>query len=268
MPQTSNQYIDSLSTHKTVGDSVFYTNDTHASLFENHLLEPQNADYQLHKTNHDFWVAGLLLLIYALFVWLYVSNRKKLNQLVQAFYLNRSGDHLSKDDLAIGNRVAVFLSVFFIVNSTLFGVQVLSYYKINALLDYGMAVSGLLIALIVIITYSFKFLTIKTIGNIFSAQKETSEYSLLVFLFCNTLGLFMLPVVLGLSFMKQINPQFFIYTGLGLIGVFIVVRTLRGLFIGMNSVRVSKIYLFVYLCTLELLPFIILVKLFMLKLAN
>lgn len=267
MPQTSNQHIDSLATNKPVGDSVL-TNGTHYSLFESHLLKTETIEYQLHKTKHDFFVGGLLLIVYALFVWLYVSNRKKLNQLIQAFYLNRAGDQLSKDDLAIGNRVAVFLSLFFIVNSTLFGLHLLSYYNTSTFFHYNTTVSALLIALIVVFAYTFKFLTIRILGNIFNVQKEASEYSMLVFLFCNTLGLFMLPVVLGLSFMKQINPQFFIYTGIALIAVFIVIRTLRGLFIGMNSSRISKIYLFVYLCTLELLPFIILVKLFLLKLTH
>jgi hypothetical protein len=268
VPQTVNQHINSSDTAKVGGDSIFFTNDTHFSLFDNHLLKTQNIEYQLHKTKHDFFVGGLLLIIYALFVWLYVSNRKKLNQLIEAFYLNRTGDQLSKDDLAIGNRVAVFLSLFFIVTSTLFGVHLLSYYNVSTFFHYSTTVSAFLIALIVVFTYSFKFLTIRVLGNIFSVQKEAAEYTMLVFLFCNTLGLFMLPVVLGLSFMKQIHPSFFVYTGITLIGVFIVIRTLRGLFIGMNSSRISKIYLFVYLCTLELLPFIILVKLFLLKLTH
>jgi hypothetical protein len=267
VPQTSNQHIDSLATTKPISDSVL-TNGTHYSLFENHLLKTQGVEYQLHKTNYDFFVGGLLLIVYALFVWLYVSNRKKLNQLIQAFYLNRAGDQLSKEDLAIGNRVAVFLSLFFIVTSSLFGLHLLSYYNTSTFFHYNTAVSALLIALIVVFAYTFKFLTIRILGNIFNVQKEAAEYGMLVFLFCNTLGLFMLPVVFGLSFMKQINPQFFIYTGITLIVVFIIIRTLRGLFIGMNSSRISKIYLFVYLCTLELLPFIILVKLFLLKLTH
>lgn len=268
MPQKSNQHTKSLTTHKTVGDSVFQTKDTHPSLFENHLLKPQTIDYQIHKTNHDFWVAGLLLLIYTLFVWLYVSNRKKLNQLVKAFYLNRPGDHLSKDDLAIGNRVAVFLSIFFIVNSTLFGVQVISHYKLSPLITHNTSIFAILIGLSIVFMYCFKFLIIKTVGNIFNTPKESSEYSMLVFLFCNTLGLFMLPVVLGLSFIKQVDSQIFIYVGFILIGGFITIRTLRGLFIGMNSSRVSKFYLFVYLCVLELLPLVILAKLFFFRTEN
>jgi len=74
------------------------------------------------------------------------------------------------------------------------------------------------------------------------------------------LGLFMLPVVMCLAFVKQISPLVFIYSGFGLISVFLFTRLARGLIIGFNSMRVSKFYLFLYLCTLEFLPLLFAVK--------
>jgi hypothetical protein len=88
-----------------------------------------------------------------------------------------------------------------------------------------------------------------------------------MFVFINLLGLIMLPVVICLEFVKHVNPVVFIYTGLFLIIGFLCMRLLRGIVIGMRSNRVSKFYLFLYLCTLEIVPFVILVKLFMLYIA-
>lgn len=234
------------------------------SLFKNHLLPVKSTEPKLQIPNSDFWVAGILLLVYILFVWLYVSNRKKLNQVLQAFYINRAGGQLTRDDLALGNRVSVFLSVFFIVNITLFIRHLLPCYGFD-FFDSNVAIWGIVTAILITITYSVKFLVIRLLGSVFKVQKEMSEYAMLVFLFCNTLGLFMLPVVVGLSFIDQVPPAVFINTGLAIIAVFIGVRTVRGLFLGLNSSRISKFYLFVYLCTLEILPFIILAKLFMLE---
>lgn len=234
------------------------------SLFENHLLPTQHTEAQLHITQHDFWVAGILLLLYILFVWLYVSNRKKLNQVIRAFYVNRSGGQLSRDELALGNRVAVFLSIFFIVTSAIFISHLLPYYGF-AFFSSNFTLLSIVTGILIALAYGFKFLIIRLIGFIFKVQKEAAEYSMLVFLFCNTLGLFMLPIVVGLTFIDQVSPSVFINTGLALIAFFIVVRTLRGLFLGLNSSRISKFYLFVYLCTLEILPFVVLAKLFMLE---
>jgi len=69
--------------------------------------------------------------------------------------------------------------------------------------------------------------------------------------------------VMCLAFFRQVSPSVFIYAGYAIIGGFLAVRLIRGLAIGFNSSRVSKFYLFLYLCTLEILPFIVLVKLIM-----
>lgn len=232
-----------------------------SSLFQNHLLTVQSDKPQLHITNYDYWIGGILLSLYILFVWLYVSNRKKLNQIIREFYISRTGN---RDQFSIGNRASVFLSVFFVATLTIFINQILAYYGLH-LFTYNPVFLGIVTALFILIAYGVKFLSIYILGYIFKVQKAASEYSLSVFLFCNVVGLFMLPVVVCLTLMKQVSPVVFIYTGMGLLVVFMAIRVIRTLILGFNNSRISKFYLFMYLCTLEILPFIILAKLFILN---
>lgn len=232
------------------------------SLFQNHLLTVKSDRPQLHITQYDYWITGIFLFLFALFVWLYVSNRKKLNQIIKGFYQTYYVNENKRDEFSMGNRVSVFLSVFFVFTLSIFISRTLSYYQIH--LFANNAVEAVL-ALIIVIAYGIKFISINIFGTIFQVQKEASDYMMSVFLFCNTLGLFMLPVVLCLTFIKQASPAIFIYTGMGIIISFMCVRVIRGIFIGLNSSRVSKFYLFMYLCTLEILPFILLTKIFILK---
>jgi hypothetical protein len=118
------------------------------------------------------------------------------------------------------------------------------------------------IAISLIVMYSVKAALIRFSGFVFKTNKESAEYASTMFIFLNILGLFMLPVVTCIAFVKQINPHVFIYVGYFIILSFLCVRLIRGLVIGFNSNRVSKFYLFLYLCTLEIIPLIILVKLF------
>ena len=120
-------------------------------------------------------------------------------------------------------------------------------------------------AIVITTIYAVKFAAINLVGYVFQVQKEAKELMMSVFLFCNALGLFMLPLVICLSFVKQVSPLVFIYTGIAIIGSFILIRIVRGILIGLKSPRVSKFYLFMYLCTLEILPFILMVKLVILK---
>lgn len=233
------------------------------SLFQNHLLAVKNPKSQIHITDNDYWVSLILLLVYVLFVWIYVSNRKKLNQVIKGFYINRYTNQLTRDEFSIGNRVSVFLSIFFVVTLSLFIIRATQFYGFHLFTDNA-AILGVATAMLIIISYTIKFSTVKLFGHIFHQQKEASDYMMLIFLFCNTLGLFMLPLVICLTFVKQVPPAFFIYTGMGMIAIFTCVRIIRGIILGLNSFGIFKLYLFMYLCALEILPFVILVKLFML----
>lgn len=267
MPIKINKYISPVDSAKTHSESVITAiNDTSItpSIFKNHLLTVKNTESEVHTTSYDYWVTGVFLFLYILFVWMYVSNFKKLTQIIKGFYINRYSNQLSREDLAIGNRVSVFLSVFFICTLTLFISRALSYFGFHPSIfgKNNVGIIDIVIGLVILLTYCIKFATIKLVGYIFQAQKEANEYMMTIFLFCNTLGLFMLPLVICLTFVKQVSPGVFIYTGFVIIAIFISVRFIRGLFLGLHSSEISKLYLFMYLCTLEILPVIIIVKLF------
>ena len=104
-------------------------------------------------------------------------------------------------------------------------------------------------------------------GFVFQMQKEVSDYVVTLFLFCNTLGLFMMPIVICLAFARKVNPRLFIVAGGIILATFLCARLVRGLIIGINSVRVSRFYLFLYLCTLEILPLVVLLKLFLIRIS-
>lgn len=231
------------------------------SLFQNHLLTIKNPKPKIHITNYDYWVSGILLFLYVLFVWMYVSNFKKLSQIIKGFYINRYSNQLSRDELSIGNRVSVFLSLFFILTLTIFISRVIPYYGFK-LFTSSVVVLDIVTALLITAIYCVKFAIIKLFGYLFQIQKEANDYMMTIFLFCNTLGLFMLPIVICLTFVKQVSPTVFIYAGMGIIGIFIGVRIIRAIILGFNSSEISKIYLFMYLCILEILPVFIMVKLF------
>lgn len=235
------------------------------SLFRDHLLQMKNERPVIHYTQYDYLVTSILFLSYIMFVWLYISNRKRLNQVVMGLYAGRYANQLAREEVSLGNRVVIFLSALFIFTLTLFFYQTAGYYGFlpTSSIKGTFFITGAVIFLI----YGIKLVMIKVLGFLFETQKEIKEYTISVFLFCNAVGLFMLPVVICLAFLKQVNPSVFIYSGFTIIAVFFITRLVRGLIIGLNSSRVSKFYLFLYLCTLEIVPLAIMVKLFVLKAA-
>lgn len=241
------------------------TADTSAavSLFQNHLLQVKNERPVIHYTQYDYLVTSILFLSYIMFVWLFISNRKRLNQIIMGLYAGRYANQLAREEISLGNRVVIFLSALFVFTITLFFYQTAGYYGL--LSPNSMKNTFFITMLAIFFIYGIKLLVIKVLGFLFETQKEIREYTISVFLFCNAVGLFMLPVVICLAFLKQVNPSVFIFTGFTIIAVFFLTRLVRGLIIGLSSTRVSKFYLFLYLCTLEIVPLAIMIKLFALK---
>lgn len=230
------------------------------SIFSGHLLAPQATKPTIHYTNYDYLIASVLLLMYIIFVMLYIKNRKRLNQVIKAFYINRFASQLAREEVSVVNRVSVLLSVIFLFSITLFIRQIMEYYGwfqgVNEMLLF------LSILAVVASIYALKFITIKFLGFVFKTPKETDEYALTVLLYINSLGLFLLPIVVCIAFAENVSIEVFIKIGLYILALFLFTRMVRGLIIGLNSVRVSKFYLFLYLCSLEILPLVVMVKIF------
>jgi len=249
--------------NSSIGNTIHANQDTlhAASLFQNHSLEPHSEKPIIHFTQYDYFPALVLFLVFALFVLIYVYNRKRLNQIIKAFYLNRVANQLMREESSMINRTTVVLSIIFVVSVSLFIYQLLQYYGISVPLQTTILVWVIPASIIGI--YFIKIISIKFFGFVFKLPIEANNYILTLLLFTNALGLFMLPVVIGISFIKQAPENIFVYSGIGILSLFLCTRIIRGVIIGVNSVRVSNLYLFFYLCTLEILPILILTKLFL-----
>lgn len=239
-----------------------HTSSTTSSLFEDHLLNPSGNKPIIHLTAYDYLPATILFLSFVLFVILYVYNRKRLNQMIKAFYLNRVANQLMREEVSFVNRTSVILSFVAVVCLSMFAFQLIDFYGMQ--FPFGKNQLLWIIPSTITGIYFLKIVVVKFMGYVFKTGTEADGYIYTILLFINTLGLFLLPVVIGIEFVKQAPPRLFIDLGYLIISAFLCTRMIRGVIIGINSTRVSGLYLFFYLCTLEILPLFILIKVFLL----
>jgi hypothetical protein len=115
---------------------------------------------------------------------------------------------------------------------------------------------------VVSIGLAFKLLVVKLVGVVFKVEGAVNEYIFNIFLHHKAIGIFLFPVTIALAFIKDIPPHYLVVTGWSIIAVVLVYRTLRGMLGGIQTAGISKYYLFLYLCTLEILPLIVIIKVF------
>jgi hypothetical protein len=113
------------------------------------------------------------------------------------------------------------------------------------LLGIYIAFSALKISVIWLISVTFK-------------NKETAkEYIQNILIYNLVLGILLLPVLLLIIYTYH---ELFLYVAGGLVLIMIFLRFIRGVAIGLSDSKFSLFHLFLYLCTLEILPLVIAAK--------
>jgi len=106
-----------------------------------------------------------------------------------------------------------------------------------------------------------RFLLLSLLGNIFPFHKELRQYAYTITIFDFVVGIILVPIVIFFAFSPKDISQYFIYIGLAIIGLIYLYRSFRGLQIANKYLFLHKFHFFLYLCTVEIAPLAILVKL-------
>jgi hypothetical protein len=184
-------------------------------------------------------------------------NYKRISQLFKAFLV----PHFTNQLIREGNIMREFfiyplLLIYFISLSLLISTAL--HYLLHFDFDFS---QSLLISLFVLIFFIFRILLIKFIGWVFQTNRETFEYLTNYMIFSIVAGVFLFPFVFFLNFSSDFISEILLYLIMIILGIIFVYRTIRGLMIGLSSERYSLYYLFLYLCTVEILPLYVSVKL-------
>ena len=113
----------------------------------------------------------------------------------------------------------------------------------------------------ILVLYFCKKLLYYLIAGIFDRYEYAHECIFNVYLFNRALGICLYPIVIALAFVKPsvIAPNVILIIGYVVIGLFYMFRLYREFQISLKN-HISLFYIFLYFCTLEFLPIMLLVK--------
>lgn len=121
-----------------------------------------------------------------------------------------------------------------------------------------------LIPLFIIAIYAIKYIFSKVLFFIFNDLSLSNEYIFNISLYNHLLGVFLIPI-LGLCYFSGLSTSIILaYFALPVISISLIMRMFRLVVIG-KSKGVSYFYIFLYICTLEILPLVALYRFFILK---
>lgn len=169
-------------------------------------------------------------------------NNKKISKIIQISY-------------PLNNLSSILLLLNYIISmSALFFLSIQTFQAIS---NQDIIYIALISALLVIVPWISMF----TIGFLTGDKEVMAENKINTIVFAHASGLVYSMILLIWTF----NPQwssFFVYLFLGFVLLFIFYRILRG-FLSAFKKGVRWYYIILYLCTLEILPFILLYQFLM-----
>jgi hypothetical protein len=210
------------------------------------------------KPSGETWIVGVLLFLVLFFSLVRYFFPAELNTIIMAFYSNHILSRINKEDSLFNSWPFVF---FYLLFGLIIGLYL---YLTGKYMQLSYSVNGfelfLILSALVIGLFTFKIIVLRVIGFLFDANRLVREYvSVLYLSYFNTAILF-LPVVIAFSLTSSRFAGIYSYIGIVMILGIFVVQFLRAGANILSNYKFPKVYLIIYLCTLEFCPLIILFK--------
>jgi hypothetical protein len=215
-----------------------------------------------HGLDKDFqsqiWllIPFLLILIQMARVRYYYG--KLINPVILSVFNYQSAGNLYRNRNSFYQRASIALNMIFFMTGSLFLYQFCVLFELE-LFNYPPFVNYLILFAFIVLWFISKWIITRLTGLISETGNLFNEYFFNVSLYFNSAGLLLIPITLLGSYAPYPFNNIFIYIGLGLLLLLYVLRSFR-LFVIFYSKRVYFSYGILYLCALEILPFLVLVK--------
>ena len=244
---------DSPSSHLFHGKKVH----TETSIFTSSQLKAVNSQPALINNTGYSWLTGILILSFIVYTVTQYNYPKRLNQIFKAALARRYVNQLVREGGLFKERITVGLLFIFFTTATTFIFQGMRYILNIDLVYPEWTFCAIFTGLLAF--WLIKVTLIKFIGFVFKNEASAYEYNLTGLIYFEILGLILLPLTLLTVYQE---PQLYSKIGMAIILIGLLINLSRGFLVGLSNSKFSFFYLILYLCTLEILPLVIVVKIF------
>lgn len=213
------------------------------------------------RKSPDQWVVFVFLSIVLLYTIIKNIYNKTLAIIFQAYWNDRAISQFTRDDNFFKLRNSI---VYFLLFAMVYGLFIK--YLLN---NFGLQLSAnefdeyVFISIAAMVFYLAKFIVMKLAGYVFSIQKLMSGYLSIISISNFIYSIVIIPFLVLYYYIPSVYAPFVFYLMLILFFFNTIYKYLRtGSFI-LNNFQFPKFYLFLYLCSLEIMPLLIIYKVFL-----
>ena len=203
------------------------------------------------------WITSVLIFIIVLFTWISASNQKRMGQIFRASFSFRFVNQLLRDGDLSRELLNTILSICFVISSSLLIVLSAAYSANFEINGYSGFVMFLKVLAFTTLFFIFRILLHRIAGVIFITQSYALEYNVNSFLINHIIIISTLPLIIAGLYTEE---AYFLFIAVAIYCLLFIYGIFRGSLIGISITKFSVFYLFLYLCTLEILPLLVIFK--------
>jgi len=211
------------------------------------------------EENFNQFVLISILAMFIFFTLAFMIFRILIEKIWMAFLNENLLNQLLREQAAGVTMAYLLLYLLFCFNGGLFLFLLCRYFGIVISSSNGWALTLCVTGLAGF--FVLKHLLLQIVGGIFPVQKEMASYNFTIVIFNLIAGFFLFPIILFLAYLPAAMTHYALYAGIGLLLLTYVFRNLRGMFIANRFLAGHKFHFLLYLCAVEIAPFLVVVKL-------
>lgn len=231
------------------------------SIFKGTQLKSTPFMPAIERVPSEGWVFLALMAIFGLLLWLRNINPRKMFTYLSSLYNRRALGEILNEEEILTSPFSLLLFVVFCLTTSLFTIKAFELLGFEVLRGQHRALVFGALAILLLTVYAFKIIGIRLVGFIFKLQPIATQHAFNVYLLNNILGLLLIPLLAVAYYSTQPYNLIAAYIGLGLFVLFFILRFGKALVIEGVLAPLNLVYLFLYLCTLEILPLLVAIKL-------
>ncbi len=219
---------------------------------------------------HGDWLIGVLIFMTVLFASTIYSFRKLIWKAILSGFFKQYYFSLQREENEIYRKVSARLNFISLLVLALFVYLWLNkanlhnplfYLKIKSYTFKNFSLYLLIFGLLTFLVF-LQITVIRFLAFIFNTQNEAIEHEFNLWLIYKLLGVYSLPIVFFIAYSNNTIASFLLYFSIILFAAVLLRRYFIGFRLGLSMNSFPKIYSILYICTLEILPMAILVKLY------
>lgn len=206
---------------------------------------------------YEDWMILVFFLSLTILAYVRVVYGKRIQRLYSSLLRVQILKQVMREELVFSHRASVLLFLNFCLVISLIGVAAAKFYGWNVFGTSGMVLYGVFFVT-VSGAYLLKLLVASILRVVLADPGLLREYLYVVFLVNKAAGIILLPLALGLIYLNVGALQQIFFACIAVLLILGLYRIVQGALLSVGY-RVPKVYIILYLCTLEIMPLLVII---------